>query len=357
MPVSPELATGLAKATLDLYLEAEAVMLDKVARRVARGIEEPGWAERKLGEITELRQDAEAVVARLTADSPAAVEEAVRMGYNRGVATAGTDLTKAGVSKTLAFGRINLDAVTSLVEETVTTVRSTHTRILRSTLDAYRAVIAEAGGQLTTGTITRREAAQSALNRFAMRGITGFVDTAGRNWDLASYTEMAVRTASARAAVQGHVGRLVEVGYDLVIVSDAPQECSLCRPWEGKVLSITGQTTGSLSDGRTVAGTLSGATGAGLFHPGCRHSTGMYTPGLTRPIRGTADPEGDAARRRLRELERHVRSWKRRESVAITDGAKRQAGGKVREWQGAIRSHVASTPAKRQPARERLGAR
>ena len=357
MPVSPELAADLAKATVELYLQAEQTMLAAVARRLERGVDQPGWAEMKLAEVQQLRREAEAVVESLTDDAPAEVDKAVRTAFNRGVATAGTDLTKAGISEALAFGRTNLAAVDALVTETVTTIRATHVRILRSTLDGYRDVIADASGQLTTGTLTRRDAAQRALDRFAMRGISGFVDRSGRSWDLASYTEMAVRTSSARAAVQGHTDRLVENGHDLVIVSDSPQECELCRPFEGKVLSVTGTTTGRASDGTPIDASLSAATSAGLFHPGCRHSTGLYVPGLTRPLRGTADPQGDADRQRLRQLERHVRAWKRREQVAITDDARRQAGSKVREWQAAIREHTASTSAKRQPARERLGAR
>lgn len=166
MPDSPELAEVLAKQTLDLYLQAEQTMLGKVAKRVARGIDEEGWAERKLAEAQALRREAETVVAQLTSDTPDVVEAALRKAYNRGVATAGTDLRKAGVSETLAFGRVKLDAVDALIDETVTTVQSTHLRILRSTLDGYRQVIAEAGGQVTTGTLTRLEAAQSALDRF-----------------------------------------------------------------------------------------------------------------------------------------------------------------------------------------------
>ena len=41
----PDLALRLAKALVDLYAQAEADLLDAVARRVARGIDQPGWAE------------------------------------------------------------------------------------------------------------------------------------------------------------------------------------------------------------------------------------------------------------------------------------------------------------------------
>lgn len=41
---------------------------------------------------------------------------------------------------------------------------------------------------------------------------------------------MAVRTSIARAAIEAHTRTLTEAGLDLVIVSDAPRECPLCRP-------------------------------------------------------------------------------------------------------------------------------
>ena len=76
---------------------------------------------------------------------------------------------------------------------------------------------------------------------------------------------------------------------------------------------------------------------------------------LRQPPRQTADPQGDADRQRLRTMERTLRQWKLREQAAIDPAAKAQAGAKVREWQAAIRTHCASTTAKRQPAREQIG--
>jgi len=154
----------------------------------------------------------------------------------------GTKLAPPGWSANAAVAVVEplagLRAIEALTQETLGNVLATHTGILRSTMDAYRSVIAESSSGVLLGDQTRRQAAQAALNRFAQKGITGFVDSAGRGWSMESYTEMALRTGCGRAAVQGHVDRLTANGLDLVIVSDAPRECPLCRPWEGKVLSI-----------------------------------------------------------------------------------------------------------------------
>lgn len=356
MPASPDpdLTLQQAKATLDLYAQAVQRLLELVAQRLARGITEPGWAERKLLEMAALRDQAAAVVDRLTVLGPPLVEKAVTAAYEAGVAQAVddlTDLAAAGVrSASTSFARTHTRAVAELVREAVTKVRSTHLQILRSTVDAYRQVIEEvAAPGVVSGVDTRRQAAQRALDRFATDGITGFVDVRGRRWEMESYAEMAVRTSVGRAQVAGTLDRFTEAGRDLVIVSDSPQECEVCRPWEGKVLSISGADPDHAS--------VATATAAGLLHANCRHRLAAFIPGLTRPLTNTADPEGDRARQEQRRLERGVRAWKRRAAVALDDQTRARALAHAREWQARLREHVAANDLKRRPERERLGAR
>jgi hypothetical protein len=339
----PGLALRLAKAAADLYGQATDRMLAIVARRLASGIDEPGWAEVKLAEMASLRDEARAVIERIDVLGPRAARTAIRDGYAAGALDAVLD----GGEITGRFNRANTRAVDALVNETVTTLRSTHGQILRSTLDSYRGIISEvAAPGVVTGTQTRRQATQAALDRFAVRGITGFVDGAGRNWQIESYAEMATRTASGRAQIAGTLDRFVADGRDLVIVSDHTQECKLCRPWEGKVLSITGRTP----DYPTVRE----AQSAGLQHPNCRHSLGAFIPGLTRPLRGTADLDGDRLRQEQRRLERGVRVWKRREAVAIGNDARAGARAHAREWQRRLREHITANDLKRLPYREQV---
>src|SRR5574343_75704 len=255
----PDLALRVAQAVADLYGQAVSDLLGVVARRLARGIDQPGWAERKLAETIDLRRQVQLIVDALANQAPGVVETAVRTGWDAGLGT-GTAT------------QINEAAVEALVRETVAQVEAANGQILRQALDVYRAVIAEAAGQPLIGAQTRLQAAQRALDRFADRGVATFVDRAGRRWALETYTEMATRTAAGRAQVAGTLARFEAAGDDLVIVSDAPQECSVCRPWEGKVLSITGRTPKGArvvgGDGQrfTVAGTVRDAQSAGLHH-------------------------------------------------------------------------------------------
>lgn len=367
MPVSPTLAENLAGTVLDLYLDAEQALLQRIARSLARDLDAPAWAERQLLLIQAHRAQAARVLTQVERSATAAVGDAVRTAWNRGTAAALADLRELDPAGPLTLDQVlpGARAVDRLVAETVAQVTATHPRILRATEDVYRQVVADVASRTLLGAETRRNTAQEALNRFAKRGITGFVDRAGRGWDLASYAEMAVRTATAHAAVDAHSERLTSSGVDLVVVSNAPQECAKCRPWEGKVLSLSGGVVGAIErehatvDGRPVrvhvAGTLRQARADGLYHPGCRHSHSAYLLGVTRPPTATADPEGDKARQRLRALERRVRAAKREQAVALDDTAARAARAKVSAAQAAIRQHVATTSAKRQPAREQIG--
>jgi hypothetical protein len=59
---------------------------------------------------------------------------------------------------------------------------------------------------------------------------------------------------------------------------------------------------------------------------------------------------------RQREIERHIRRWKRVQAAAMNDVARRKAGAKVRAWQAAMREHVAAHEhLRRKPQREQVG--
>lgn len=352
MPLSPQYTVGLAEEVVAVYQDAERILLERIARALGQDMDAPDWAERKLLQMQLLQAQTVRQVQALSGRSAEEVAAAVVRAYNRGAAVAQADVARLVAGAVAPVYPPGLPAVEAIVAEAVTGLQSANGRILRVVDDVYRQVIARTAPQTLLGTQTRRQAAQSALNAFADRGITGFTDRAGRQWALESYVEMSTRAATMNAAVQGNVERLLANGHDLVMVSDAPQECSVCRPWEGQVLSLTGA---QRADGVRPAGTLEQARSAGLFHPGCRHSVGLYIPGVTKRPEHTGDPQGQKDREYLRSRERQVRKWKRREAVALDDVEALEARAKVRSYQAQIRDHVGSTSAKRQPARERIG--
>lgn len=367
MPVSPDMAEDLASAVSSLYEQAELALIEKVTQALAEGLDSPLWVDLKLRAIGHLRTAIEDIIAALQIDATGAIHQAVAEAYERGTQAAVAEL--GAVSVTAPAIPPGTHAVDRLASALVQETGATHSRILRAGLDVYRQVVAEASSAPLLGASTRREAAGRALVKFAERGVTGFVDRSGRAWNLTSYTEMATRSALGRAAVEAHTERLGAAGIDLVMVSDAPEECPRCKPWEGKILRREGasgpdtvEMEHATDDGRTVrvrvAGSLPEARAAGLMHPNCRHSVSIYLPGVTRPL----PPKADRTRatyeqsQQQRYLERQVRAWKRRAAGSIDDGQKTAANAKVRAYQARIRELTAETGLPRKSHREQIGA-
>ena len=358
MPVSPWMAEDLSTGVRDLYADAEERLLAMVARRLADGIDAPQWMEAKLADIQALRRGAQAVVDELGKATSLEVHDAVGEAYNVGARAGLIELGALddGTAVRLAEQTPGTRRADRLAMETIAVVNESHRGILRGVEDVYRNVLAQAAATPLLGVETRRQATQTAVARFTERGVTSFVDRAGRNWSMTTYAEMATRTAVGRAAVEAHHDQLSAAGTELVMVSQSPHECPKCRPWEGKILALDGPdgkrtvevehaTEDDVMVTVEVAGTLDEARRAGLQHPNCRHTTSVYLPGITRPpAKAATDPDGYEATQRQRAIERNIRKHKLRAASAVDPAAKRAAEARVRVWQGQMRDHLDAHP-------------
>lgn len=368
MAISPEDTAELARSVARVYREAELAVLRIIARELGKGLDSPQWAQDKADAAGAIRRRAEQELAKALNQGQRqfaeAVSEAVDIGAEQAVDEAAALSGAAAEELRQQLNRDQLDQLAAASQDWETPPQRS---VLRAVSDTYRQLTAELVGGNLSGAQTRRDTAQRVLNRATERGITGFTDRSGRRWEMASWAEMSTRSATARASIDAHTRSLGEFGHDLVMVSDHGQECRLCRPWEGEVLSASGNiaegthqldsATGGPPVRVRVVGSLPDARTAGLMHPNCRHRVSAYIPGATKRPENTADPEGDRARQKLRYLERQVRAWKKREAAALDEAAATRARSKIRSYQAEIRSHVENTPAKRQRHRERFTAR
>jgi hypothetical protein len=361
------MAEDLAAAVADLYEAAEGVLIEKIRRALVEGIDSPVWVELKLAAVGNLQAAIDEVIAALQLDASGAIHQALAEAYDRGQQAAVAELGALGVGQAAAAAVAVPAApvVDRLARAVIADTGPVYLRILRASMDTYRDVVARAAAAPALGAQTRRQAAQSALDDFAQRGVKGFVDSRGRSWELRSYVEMAMRSATARAALDAHSDRLGAAGVELVIVSQAPEECPLCRPWERKILARTGapgrrevQVEHATEDGDMVtvevAGSLPEARAAGLMHPNCRHTASAYLPGVSRiptmqPSRGTYE---DTQRQRY--YERQIRKWKRLEAAAMDDARRALTRARVRAYQATVRELVAETGLPRKSHREQL---
>lgn len=360
MAVSPEDSEDLAAGVADAYAAAEVGLLGRIAKFIGLGLNSDSWTNDRRNGAGLVRRTIGRIVGALTKRGRRAAAQAAREAERRGVAQADGELgaladtlpPPSGVHAKLGTERMGDDL--GKVEQAMS----------GQTMDAYHRIITQVSTSVEAGTATRLQAAARALDMFANEGITGFVDRAGRRWELATYVEMAVRTHVANVMIDAHTSRIESAGVRLVMVSEAPYECDLCKPWEGKVLEIGGPTgphevTVNNAGGRgtitvRVAGSLSEARLAGLFHPNCRHSLEAYLPGVTRkPVKPDTKGVTYADTQKLRYFERQARKWDRRRAVALTDEGRKAADAKFKAWRAKAREHSNKTGLPRKTNRER----
>lgn len=376
MAVDPDLIDALTATIADLYREVETALIRTVAQRLRQDPPLPSpYQETKLEAVQALRRSAQAILAAVQAARSEVVRQAVADAYRHGQGAALADLPerwfpRSGIGQAARTAIRDTLPNATVIENLAAALHRDLGRvdgnILRAPLDAYRAVQAGAAARIATGAYTRLEASQAAWQQLVNKGIVTFADRGGRVWRLSSYVEMIARTNIQRAAIQGQADRLTSIGMDLVIVSNAPQECKLCRPFEGKILAISGptgkvQVEHATRDGVMVTvdvlDTLDGARAKGFQHPNCRHSVSAYQAGITKIPTHTADPEGDKARQKQRALERKIRAAKEQAEAALTDEARKAANAKVRAAQAELRAHLEAHPTlKRLRYREQIGA-
>ncbi|MFD8529421.1 phage minor capsid protein [Streptosporangium canum] len=389
MAVTPagaiEVGLEQARRVAAMYADAEAALLARLAARVGKDLgndDGNDWADKRLGEVTQLRKEAESIVRRLESAATAAAQQAVldtwAEGMDAAVRGAVLQVHDAKVRKRLE--RVLRDArnlgakkginagqgVAELAAQAGRIITAVHEGALRAVDDIYRNVIAEAASRTLVGAETRREAAQRALDRLTAQGITGFTDSASppRTWNMASYVEMAMRTATARAAVDGHLSTLRDAGIGLVSVSRLPLTCGRCARWEGTVLALTGSLGTRVEENPAtgvqvfveVAGTVAEARLAGLLHPNCGHSLNAYLPGVSRPAPVVESKTTYADTQRQRYLERKVRENKRRAAVALDGDARAKADAKASAYQQQLKDLSKATGLRRKTGREKADA-
>lgn len=353
-------ANSLAQTVSDLVAQIEMRLIWEIARDVNRGL---GGGSRYEVDMTarygalyaRLQKQLGKPWQNVLTTVQAALDRAAEAG--QGMAERDLAGRLANHPETLGVPITNFRALEAIASDLHRVLADLPALALRNAFDSYQQIITSPAALNATGVLTRRKATQDALNGFAARGIDGFTDKAGRTWHIDTYAEMATRTGAARALRTAYEGELIARGEDLVIVTGNTYTCRLCAPWQDKVLSLTGlypagvhRLPSAVGDGYVtvhVAGTLEEARAAGLHHPNCTHSEGLYLPGATVIEPGTMgirDAETYDASQKQRALEREIRKQKRLLVAAITGEAESKARAAIRGYQAQIRELLAEHP-------------
>ena len=207
--------------------------------------------------------------------------QAIRKGWR----THGRNGTPAHDAMTAEFFKLNDRKLDALVEATMHDMEAAETAVLRKANDDYRKAIFNAQVYANTGAGTYEKAVDMATKDMLSRGLNCVMYANGARHTLADYADMAIRTASKRAYLQGEGEKRQEWGIATVIMAKRGNPCPKCLSFVGKVLIDDVWSGGSKDGVDPETGKryplMSYAISKGLYHPRCKDSHTTYFPGIS----------------------------------------------------------------------------
>lgn len=218
--------------------------------------------------------------------------------------------TPVQLSTLATFGKVNREAINVLAQATYEPLGKLAQRIGRNTLeflsrenfentekllkatgklignDTLRKIGIEGVQDAVFGSESWQQSARKIRDELLKEGAlkVPYYDKKGNLYrlvDANDYSKMVARTTTANTLREGAKDRIMEVFEDkgdlveIIGISKFPD--SPCIPYQGKILSLEGNTDQSIIDklGDKYAGLLADAEEAGLFHCNCVHSYGV----------------------------------------------------------------------------------
>jgi len=221
--------------------------------------------------INKAKSDSLNIINDLRGETKKWLSEVMPKIYFSGVQFADKQIKKAG-GKLVDLGELHSIAVQIASDSIYNRLEQQFFTVGRRVEDIYRNLALEHIKQVSIGNKSWQQGSRNYLNDLLKNGITGFRDSAGRQWNMKTYTKIVIRTGVMETHLNATANRFVENKYDLIKISKHSNPCELCKPWEGEILSLTGKTEGYK--------TLDYAKSKGLFHVNCLHAYGAYLPEL-----------------------------------------------------------------------------
>ena len=280
------------------------------------------------------------------------IEEAIRQAYATGESEQEIEILRAiqegfkadktGVGTNAmqgAFFKVNEDKLNALIKATTEDMSKAESAILRMTNDVYRQSIFKAQMFYNMGAGTLWQAVDMATKDFLSAGINCVEYRNGARVNIASYSEMALRTANKRANLMGSANKREEWGIHTVKVSSHNSACPMCIPWQGKVYIDDVYGKGTPEESRKSGyPLLSVAVKGGMFHPNCKNGCSTYYEGINQPPKEPTKAEIEEMTRRYnleqrqRECERNIRKYKRLENGSLDADNIAKYAEKRRQW-------------------------
>lgn len=260
--------------------------------------------------------------------------EAIRKGFK--------GARRAGRGATAEFFKLNERKLEALIEAVTHDMEMAETAVLRKAEDDYRKAIFNAQVYANTGAGTYEKAVDMATKDMLSRGLNCIVYANGARHTLSDYADMAIRTASKRAYLQGEGEKRQEWGIATVIVNKRGNPCPKCLPFCGKVLIDDVWSGGSRDGVDPETGKryplMSKAIEYGLYHPRCKDSHTTYFPGIStaddtwteEELESIGQANKDEAMQQY--AARQAEKYGRLKKYSLDEENQKQYGIKAKEW-------------------------
>lgn len=296
-----------------LYEDMEIELIASMKRNYKRHLKEEDktgfkysqWQAEKLKELKRYQRENKNIISGYTKGLPKEISKHLNNELKEGSIKAINQYNKVMGKRVKSlkpnkimnhsFFRTNGRKVNALIKAVNNDLKTANTAVLRMANDQYRQVIHKSAFFVTNGVFTEKQAANMATKEltelqktkfaideankdFLSRGFNCIEYKDGRRVNIASYSQMAVRTASLRAQLMGEGDFRKSIGRVLVKSTSHGGACPICQKWENKIFIDDVYSGGTKKDGKYML--LSDAMKQGFLHPNCRHGLTTYYPEL-----------------------------------------------------------------------------
>ena len=287
------------------------------------GINWTQWQAETLAGLSQYRAENQDVLKGYMGRINAELDAAIRDAYATGESEQEIELLKAikrgyeapkdGKKTDLQgqFFRNNQKKLNALISATTGDMKKAETALLRMTDDVYRQTLFKAHMFYNTGAGSMWQCVDMATKDFLNSGINCVQYANGARVNIASYAEMALRTANKRANLMGQAQSRERWGIHTVKVNARGIACPMCIPYLGKVFIDDVYGGGTAEESRKIGyPLLSSAVAGGLYHPQCKDSCSTYYEGISREPQEITKEHGEEIKRKYN-LEQKQRYFER----------------------------------------------
>ena len=242
------------------------------------------------------------------------------------------------------FFKLNTRKLEALIKATTHDMEKAETAVLRMANDQYRKAIFNAQVYANSGAGTYEKAVDMATKNMLSCGLNCIEYKNGARHTLADYADMAIRTASKRAYLQGEGEKRQEWGISTVIVAKRGNACPKCLPFVGKVLIDDVWSGGKADDGSYPL--MSKAIERGLYHPRCKDSHSTYFPGISTADDTWTRKELDQLEKSYKQeqdhqyAQRQADKFGRLAEYSLDKENQEKYKNKAEEWSGTLQSDI-----------------